>query len=149
MADVSQAQFYELGMNYLLNDFPSKLLALDSTAIIVAVVVLAISAIILAVVFGLGMLVHMFVKRFFLFVVILIFLAIFINNFQDKLFTPNPDSLILLVGVIGILVGIAAFLVSFLSLSRHAKQLRVSVSQKERTCSVVNPTLSFKSIETK
>lgn len=83
----------------------------------------------LALFFELSQLVYRFVKHFFLFLVVIISLLVFVINFGDKLFSPQPDFFILAVGVIGLLMGLVAFIISifsvttaYSSIQKHAEE---------------------------
>jgi len=63
-------------------------------------------------------------KRFFLAIIIFISLYFFAINFKDKIFAPEPDFVIIAIGVAGLLLGIVALAISFYSFNKHVKKPR-------------------------
>ena len=68
-------------------------------------------------------LMYNFIKRFFFFLFIILVLWLFLRNFGHKIFTQNPDPVIAIIGIIGLLLGLAAFIISVFSLKHHAIQM--------------------------
>ncbi len=59
------------------------------------------------------------VKRFFLFVIVVVFTGLFFFNFQDKIFVENPDPVLVTAGVAGVLFALVALAISALSIKRE------------------------------
>jgi len=98
------------------------ILAGDILSITVAGVL---AIIIIALVFKVTGVVFALVRRLFLFLIIAASMFFFVTNFGDKIFTENPDPLIVGIGIIGVLLGIIALgssLYSIQSTTRHWRQ---------------------------
>ncbi|MBI4044914.1 MAG: hypothetical protein HY392_04345 [Candidatus Diapherotrites archaeon] len=98
--------------DYFSNTLVKGVLAGEPTSIVIVGVLVLI---LLAVFFKLSQLVYALVKRFFLFLVVLLSLYFFAVNFQDKIFSESPDMFILAVGILGLLIGLVAFVISVFS----------------------------------
>ena len=64
------------------------------------------------------------VKRLLLFFIVLIFVGVFILNFWDKIFAPEPDPLYLILTAFGIGSALIALFISTVQLSEKAKSAR-------------------------
>jgi hypothetical protein len=59
------------------------------------------------------------IKRFFLFLIVASSTALFFFSFQDKIFVPNPDLVLVASGAIGVIFAIVALSISIISLKRE------------------------------
>lgn len=98
--------------DYFSNTLLKGVFAGEPTSIIILGLIVLV---LLAAFFELSHLVYALVKRFFLFIVVILSLYFFGVNFQDKIFSSSPDLFILAVGVLGLLIGLVAFVISVFS----------------------------------
>ncbi|MFA5358157.1 MAG: hypothetical protein WC308_04555 [archaeon] len=61
------------------------------------------------------------IKRLFIVVIIIGFVAAFFISFYDKIFVPNPDPVYIIVGISGIICAIIVLLISLAALKTRAK----------------------------
>jgi len=59
------------------------------------------------------------IKRFFLFVIVAGSTALFFFSFQDKIFVPNPDLVLVASGIVGLIFAFVALSISIISLKRE------------------------------
>lgn len=109
-------------IDYLAVDFVPNILQGNLLAIVIAAIVLIF---VLLVFFETAVILFSFVKRFFLAIIVFASLLLFVNNFQGKIFSPEPDLFIVSIGIIGAIVGMAALIISFFGLFRQFKAVRI------------------------
>lgn len=119
--------FLDEFLAYFSNTFLPSILEGDPTSIaILGIAVL----IFLAVFFKLSEVVYRFVKRFFLFIVVIFSLYFFVLNFGDKIFSEQPDLVIVAAGALGLLIGLIAFVISVFSIHKSYSQVSSSKESK-------------------
>lgn len=110
-------------ITYLLNEFIPSIFEGNLLSIAVGAIV---AIFVLILFFELTLIVFSILKRFFLAIIVFVSLYFFVINFQEKIFSPEPDIFIVAIGILGILVGIVALIISLASFHKNIKGFKVT-----------------------
>jgi hypothetical protein len=109
---------------FLFNQFWPAVMALDPVAITQLGILVIILAVLLFLAVKLFAWILSLLKRFVLFLVVVLSLGAFLIRFEEDLLAEPPDYLLISVGVIGALFAVIALVISILSLKEHWAETR-------------------------
>jgi len=108
---------------FLTNDFVPSIFAGNLLSIAIAAIVVIF---LLVIFFEFTLIIFSIVKRFFLVLIVFVSLYFFFLNFSEKIFTPDPDPIIVGIGIVGVLLGLVALFISFFAIGKHFKDVKIS-----------------------
>jgi hypothetical protein len=108
----------------VIDQFWSAVTAHDPIALALLVLTLALLVVVLVLVVKICAWILSLLKRFILFLVVLLSLGLFLIKFKEELLAGPVDYTLILVGVIGAIFAVIAFVISLLSLKRHWEETR-------------------------
>ena len=111
-------------LNDVMNIILKGALNNDPESMAIIVILLVGSIVGLVVLYNASKVMFGLVKRLVLFFIVLGFVAGFFINFYDKIFTPNPDPLYLVLGAFGVGSAIISLIISFVALNEKAQAAR-------------------------
>ncbi len=112
------ALIYERAMP-VVNDVVSKAFSGDVTTIALLGIGIIVCFVLLVLLVEVATWLIGLVKRFLLFLIVAVSTALFFFSFQDKIFVPQPDIVLVASGVVGIAFAIIALAISIISIKRE------------------------------
>lgn len=109
---------------FFFNQFWPAVMALDPIAIALLGILVIILAVLLFLVVKLFTWLLSLLKRFVLFLLVVLSLGVFLHRFQEDLLAEPPDYLLIAVGVVGALFAVIALVIAILSLKENWAETR-------------------------
>ncbi len=114
--------FVGSAVNYLANEVFPKAMEGDVSVIAMIGIAFIVLFIALILIVQLAAWVVGLIKRFFLFLLITVSMLFFFFSFKDKIFAEQPDLLLAVVGVLGLVFALIALTISVLSINRELQK---------------------------
>jgi hypothetical protein len=116
-----------LATEYVFGEFIPSLFAGNLLSLAIAGLIIIFALILF---FSAAVLIFAFVKRFFLVIIVVVSGYFFVTNFQDKLFIPQPDLVLVGIGIIGTAIGLIAVFISLFSFRQQFKDIKIEEQKK-------------------
>lgn len=117
---------------FFFNQFWPAVMALDPIAIALLGILVIILAVLLFLVVKLFTWLLSLLKRFVLFLLVVLSLGVFLHRFQEDLLAEPPDYLLIAVGVVGALFAVIALVIAILSLKENWAETRTLRAEEMR-----------------